>query len=212
MNHKQKFLQKARLYLILDTQVNSYSELLKVARQALRGGVDVVQLRDKNGSPKDVIHFSKHLHNIINRKIPFIMNDRIDLALLCKTDGVHLGQEDVPVGYARKLLGKKPLIGLSCQKRSHMKNIELNNVDYLGLGSVFKTKTKPGRKPMALSFLKKILPQTPLPVFAIGGITLGSISVLKNCGVRRVAVCREIALSKNVFMTTRKFKNELTAP
>jgi len=101
MSSKRKLLVNAKLYLILDAAVNSYDQLLSIVRQAMNAGIDIIQLRDKKGSAKDILKFSKNIQTLTQNRIPYIINDRLDLALLSKSQGVHLGQEDISLKDAR---------------------------------------------------------------------------------------------------------------
>ena len=197
MTWNKKSLKNAKLYLILDAQVLDYKQLLAVLKDSVRFGVDVVQLRDKFGNAKDILSFCQQALRITKHKIPFIVNDRLDLAVLAKADGVHVGQEDVACRDARRFLGPKFLIGVSCQTLVQAQQAQRQGADYIGFGSVFKTLTKPERNPMDLNMLRSVLAKTKIPVFPIGGISRSNISNLKSIGVSRAAVCRDILLSSN---------------
>jgi thiamine-phosphate pyrophosphorylase len=209
MRSKKEWLHKANLYLILDAQVNSYSQLLEILKKSVRSGVDIVQLRDKTGSARNILEFTKQASKIIGDKIPFIINDRVDLTILTGAAGVHVGQEDIPIREARKLLGSRKIIGVSCQTLDHARLAERDGADYIGFGSVFKTQTKPGRSPMDLKVLQSVMRKISIPVFAIGGITCKNIGRLRELGVERVAVCREICLSKDIATVVQGVKRIL---
>jgi|CXWL01.1.fsa_nt_gi thiamine-phosphate pyrophosphorylase len=211
MRSKKEWLSKAKLYLILDAQVNSYVQLLEILKKSVRSGVDIVQLRDKAGSARKVLEFSAQAVKIVGDKIPFIINDRVDLALLTGAAGVHVGQDDIRVREARKILGMKKIIGVSCQTLDHARLAERDGADYIGFGSVFKTQTKPGRFPMNLKILQAVTEEISIPVFAIGGITSKNIGRLRELGVRRVAVCRDICCVKNVPKAVNGIKKLLVA-
>ncbi len=204
-------LKNSKLYLILDKEVASYDRLFEVTKQAVAGGVDLIQLRDKNGTSEDIIKFSRKITLFLKRRIPFIINDRVDLALACGADGVHLGQDDLPIALARRLMGKNAIIGVSCQTLQHAKFAFNCGADYIGFGSVFKTLTKPKRQPMNLRLLADVVSGIKIPVFAIGGINAHNILRLKGLGVDRVAVCRDICLAKDVRKTTDRFKALLSS-
>ena len=203
MSSKESLLQKSSLYLILDTEVADYAKLLTIAQEAVDNGIDIVQLRDKKGSVKDILKFSKDILKILKGKLPYIVNDRVDLAIAALAQGVHLGQEDLDIGVARKMIGKKAIIGASCQTLEAAYKAENEGADYIGFGSVFKTFTKPGRSLMDLDILKEVINKIRIPVFAIGGIHQGNIENLIHMGVRRVAVCRAILQAADVGATTR---------
>lgn len=200
-------LKNSRLYLILDTEVCDYPGLFDIARQAVKAGVDIIQLRDKKGLAADILHFSKRLIRLTQgTKTFFILNDRADLASAIGADGVHLGQEDLPLKEARKILGPKALIGVSCQKLEHAREAELQGADYIGFGSVFKTLTKPDRDPMNLNLLQEVVKKIKIPVFAIGGITLDSTRKLVELGVNRIVVCRAVCQAENIEEIVKEFK------
>ena len=207
---KRKLLDNAGLYLILDRQVNTYPELFEIVKKSVPAGVDIIQLRDKSGSARDILDFSRQVLKLTKHKVPYIINDRVELALLAGADGVHLGQEDVPIKWARQILGPDAMIGVSCQTLAHAQKAYSDGADYIGFGSVFKTLTKPERKAMSLSVLKNIYQKIKIPVFAIGGIDLKNISKIKKIGVNRVAVCRSVCLAKNIKETTKRFKRILS--
>ena len=209
MPSNKKRLNNAKLYLILDTQVLNYHRLLNVLKESVRFGIDVVQLRDKFGKPEDILLFSQKALRITKGKIPFILNDRVDLARITKADGVHLGQDDISCQDARKILGPKAIIGVSCQTEAHVKQAQRDGADYVGFGSVFKTLTKPERDPMDLKLLKRVIQTANVPLFAIGGINQNNVLQVVDCGVTRVAVCRDILLAKSPKDMIKGFKNIL---
>jgi len=199
-------LNDARLYLILDRQVNSYERLFEIAQQAIPAGIDIIQLRDKSGSAKEILNFSKRILKLTKRRIPYIINDRIDLAITCGACGVHLGQDDVPVKLARRMMGSNALIGVSCQTMAHARRAVEEGADYIGFGSVFRTLTKPDRRPMNLKLLSRIIKNISIPVFVIGGIDLKNWKHLNSIGVHRIAVCRAICQARNLERTIKHFK------
>jgi len=200
-------LAAAKLYLILDTQVLDYGALLQVLKDSVRGGVDIVQLRDKIGSTKEILDFCRKVLKITRHQIPFIVNDRADLALFSGADGLHLGQEDLEYSMALRLLGKNKIIGVSCQNLKQAIAAEALGADYIGFGSVFQTQTKPDRQPMDLDILQKVIKKVGIPIFPIGGISRRNIGQLIPLGVTRVAVCRDILLAQNPSQSVREFKD-----
>jgi thiamine-phosphate pyrophosphorylase len=197
------------LYLILDTQVNSYERLMRIAAAAVFQGIDIVQLRDKSGLAKDMIDFSRQLMKILSNRVPLIINDRVDVALAAGASGVHLGQDDLPLRWARKMMGKKAIIGSSCQNLDQVKEAQRQRADYIGFGSVFKTLTKPARRPMDLNLIKNIFLKTKVPVFAIGGINQKNVGRLSQQGINRIAVCREICLARDAGAAARLLRKEM---
>ncbi len=142
-------------------------------------------------------------------KVPFIVNDRVDLAILAKADGVHLGQDDISYSDARKLLGPRAIIGVSCQNMEQARKAQKEGADYIGFGSVFKTKTKPERNPMDLKLLQTVLKKIEIPVYPIGGISRANIDLIVKAGSSRAAVCRDILLAKHPGQAVAEFKSIL---
>ncbi len=207
MRSNKKLLASAKLYLILDTQVLDYGPLLQVLKDSVRGGIDIVQLRDKKGSTKEILDFCRKVLRITRHKIPFIVNDRADLAFFSGADGLHLGQEDLSCLQARKIMGQDKIIGVSCQTMHQASAAEAFGADYIGFGSVFQTQTKPGRQAMDLGVLQKVIKQVKIPIFPIGGISRGNIGQLISLGVERVAVCRDILLAKDVTQAVKELRD-----
>lgn len=211
MHSNKKLLACAKLYLILDTQVLDYEDLLQVLKDSVRGGIDIVQLRDKKGSTKEILDFCRKVLKITKHKVPFIVNDRADLAILSGADGLHVGQEDLNYLQARKLMGKSKIIGVSCQNLAHALKAQAQGVDYIGFGSVFETQTKPGRQAMELDLLQKVINQVKTPVFPIGGISRKNIGQLIPLGIKRAAVCRDILLAKDAAKAAKELRDCLRA-
>ena len=209
MRSKRKWLQCCRLYLILDTEVSSYDELLRIVKRAVPAGVDMIQLRDKNGLAKDIVKFSKEVLRFTRHKIPYIINDRVDLAKVVQASGVHLGQDDLSIVFARKVLGSQAIVGVSCQTLTHVTKAIRQKADYIGFGSVFRTLTKPERIPQDLNLVKQVVKRSPIPFFAIGGVGLNNIGLLTEAGVKRVAVCRAICQTRDINQVVKNFKAKL---
>ncbi len=197
--------------MILDRQVNDDGLLFEIAREAVFCGADIIQLRDKLGTARETLKCFKDIMRAVNGRVPVIINDRVDLAIVAGADGVHLGQDDVPVKDARRVLGARAIIGVSCQSYEHARQAQLEGADYIGFGSVFKTLTKPGRNPMDLDLLKKVVMEIPIPVFAIGGITSKNICVLRTVGVTHVAVCRAVCKARDIREAISDIKREISA-
>jgi thiamine-phosphate pyrophosphorylase len=206
---KEKLLRNCKLYLILDTDVADYDRLFDVAHAAVQGGADILQLRDKKGPARDLMRFADRMIKITKHKVPFIINDRVDVAAIAECDGVHLGQDDLPVGKARSLVGRGRIIGASCQTWAHCLKAQRDGADYIGFGSVFTTKTKPDRLPMDLKVLQKTLRCATVPVFPIGGIDRGNVGILKRLGVIRLAVCRAICEADEPLEAARFLKTAI---
>ncbi len=211
MDKIRRQLLRARLYIILDTQVHDYPVLFKILKESVRAGEVIVQLRDKNGKTRDSLRFIQKALGFLRQRVPFIVNDRVDWVLAAGASGVHLGQDDIPLSAARKILGHKAVIGISCQTFTQARQAETGGADYIGFGSVFKTLTKPERSPMDMKLLTQVVRVSQVPVYAIGGITLQNLSRLTEQGVNRVAVTRAVCLSDRVRGTTKSFLERLNS-
>jgi thiamine-phosphate pyrophosphorylase len=197
------------LYLILDAGVVGYDELFVKMKIAVHSGVDIVQLRDKLGTSREALKFAQRALAWLGKRALFIVNDRIDIARISGADGVHLGQDDLPVREARRMLGPRAIIGKSCQTLLHVRAACREGADYIGFGSVFKTLTKPGRKPMDLARLRAAAQVSRVPLFAIGGITRQNVKRVISCGVARVAVCREFLLAEDIAFSVGEMEKAL---
>jgi len=182
------------LYLILDERWSSCCSLPEVLREAGQVGVKLVQYRNKLGSMKQAYEVASLLRNIAKEfGMVFVVNDRCDLAMAVEADGVHLGQTDLPLSLARRVVGDAMLIGVSTHSPEQVRMATDGGADYLGFGPIFPTSTKSHHDPVVgLQGVKYIRALTSLPVFAIGGITSDSVSELRQAGANGVAVASGI--------------------
>jgi thiamine-phosphate pyrophosphorylase len=203
--HQQ--LKNAQLYL-----VTSPSEhLLAVVQAALEGGLTLVQYRDKNADDLVRFAYAQKLAQLCHRYgALFIINDRVDLALAVDADGVHLGQQDLPVAVVRKLLGSKKIIGRSTTNPEEMQRAIAEGADYLGVGPVCETVTKPGKAAAGLDYVRYAAKNAPIPWFAIGGIDTNNINEVLGAGAERVAVVRAIMEAEQPTLVTQYFISQLT--
>jgi thiamine-phosphate pyrophosphorylase len=187
------------LYLVTDRELSLGRSLEEIVSAAVSGGVSVVQLREKSISTRDFISLAKRIKAIIKDKnIPLIINDRVDVALACEADGVHLGQEDMPVDIARKVLGKESIIGLSVENMEQVKAAEKLAVDYLGVSPIFKTPTKTDTKgEWGLDGLRQIRQFSRHPLIAIGGINSANVQEVVRAGAHGIAVVSAICSAKD---------------
>ncbi len=197
-------LKAARLYVVLDRDVRNGEALLTVLKKTVSAGAGIVQWRDKNGSARDIIDLCERAIRQVRNRVPFIVNDRVDIALAVRADGVHLGQEDLPVKHARTLVGKQMLIGQSCQTVEQALRAQAEGADYIGFGSAFRTKTKLGRQPQDPAVWPELMAKIKIPVFVIGGITEENLPRLIAGGVTRVAVTRAVCGAEHADRATEK--------
>jgi thiamine-phosphate pyrophosphorylase len=186
-------LGAARLYLVCDSRPGG-RELSDVLRAAIAGGVDIVQLRDKRLSDEELTEVVSTARTICEQMGSLlIVNDRPTVAVEAGADGVHVGQEDMPVVQVRELVGPDMLIGLSTHSLHELTAADPELVDYIGVGPVHATPTKPGRPAAGLELVGHAAAHAQMPVFAIGGIDDRSLPEAIHAGARRVAVVRAIA-------------------
>src|SRR5256714_10104487 len=166
----QAKLRQARLYLILEREVRDVPAA-EIVSAALRGGVDAVQLRDKEASDEDLAATGRELRAVCTRAgALFVVNDRPDLVLECGADGVRLGQDDERVDEVRRQVGDSLLIGISTHSPEQIAAAERSAADYLGVGPVFETPTKPGRPAVGLELVERAARHASKPWFPIGGV------------------------------------------
>jgi len=159
------------LYVVTDRGILGEKDLMKSIEQAILGGATVVQLREKNISTLAFHNIAVEVKKVTSKyKVPLIINDRIDIALSSQADGLHIGQDDMPLEIARKILGKEKIIGVSVRNLSEAMIAEKKGADYLGVGAVFPTGSKSDATLVGLAELKRIKEKVKIPVVAIGGI------------------------------------------
>lgn len=193
---------KLQIYLIADF---SYG-LAKIER-ALQGGVDFLQLREKNISSALYLERAIELRKMASYyHVPYVINDRMDIALLSQADGVHLGQEDVPIRMARAFMGEKALLGATAKTVEQAVKAQQEGADYLGSGAWFPTKTKPDAKLIDPAVYKNIREATTIPHVAVGGITADNCQVPIQCGADGIAVSSGILASDHPEKVIEKYR------
>jgi thiamine-phosphate pyrophosphorylase len=187
---RRVWLERARLYMICDTRPGG-EEAEDVLRPALQAGVDIVQLRDKSADDREIVETSRIFRRLCDAyDALFIVNDSPELAIACAADGVHLGQNDVRPEEVRRVMGTDALIGLSTHSRDQIE--AASGVDYIGVGPVYATPTKPDYLPVGLELVQWASAHARVPCFAIGGINTGNLDHVLDAGATRVAVVRAI--------------------
>jgi thiamine-phosphate pyrophosphorylase len=178
-----------RLYLCTPVR----DDLAAFLAEVIEGGVDVVQLRDKQLEARQLIAAASICQRICaDRDVPFILNDRPDLALEVGADGVHVGQDDAPVSLARRILGPDAIIGLSTHAADELAEAVAEDVSYLSAGPVEETPTKPGRPGTGIAYASKAVDAAHVPVFVTGGVRPERIEELAAAGVRHFVVVRHL--------------------
>jgi len=215
MNWKRKSSKNGLLYVILDKEVIDKAgvNIFSLADKLAHFGVDIFQLRAKGISDKEYLPLALRLSKIIRRrKKLFIVNDRADIALLSKASGLHLGESDISPKQARKIVGKKAIIGKTIHSLKELKKLNdqegrgKSKVDYTSFGPVFKTETKPHLRPLPFKKLRALISKNKKLMFAIGGINQYNIESLLETGIKNVALCRGIILAKNLKTSVKEYK------
>jgi thiamine-phosphate pyrophosphorylase len=185
-------LANARLYLLV-TASACRAEVDFVVREAVAGGVDLVQLREKNLTDRELLRRAERLRQLtLELGVLFIVNDRPDIARVVRADGVHLGQDDLPVEPARLLVGPKALVGVSTHNVDQLRAAICAGADYVGIGPVFASTTKGFAELAGLDYVRRATSESTLPMFALGGITLDNLTAVVDAGARRIAVSAAI--------------------
>ena len=191
-------LKACKIYLVTDEKACLEKDFYACIEEAIKGGVKIVQLREKNISTKDFYEKALKVKEICkNYGALFIINDRLDIAQVVGADGVHLGQSDMPIEKAREILKDKFLIGATARNVEEAKIAELLGADYIGSGAIFGTNTKDNAKKLEMEELKKIVASVKIPVFAIGGINIDNVGILKNIGLQGICAVSGILSEKD---------------
>jgi thiamine-phosphate pyrophosphorylase len=181
-----------------------------LAKQVATGGADILQLRDKGSSRHQVLARALSLRGALQHsRTLFIVNDFIDVAKIACCDGVHIGQDDVSVVVARRILGPDKVIGVSCSNLSQALSAERLGADYIGMGAIFSTATKHDAGRITVASAIRVQKHLSIPLFVLGGITVHNLGQLITQGLRRVAVCRDICLAENSTERTRGMRRML---
>jgi thiamine-phosphate pyrophosphorylase len=207
------WIHSGKLYVLL-TQAHCSVPILDAARAVVRGGADVVQLREKKASDRKMLRLAHELRGITgNAGVGMIVNDRPDIARLSEADGVHLGQDDLPPAAAQKLLAAGQVMGVSTHSVEQAKAAIADGAAYIGVGPVFPTATRGYETGLGIEFLQSAGSSVTAPIVAIGGITLENVpEILAAMGSRPVifAVCSAILMADDIEETTAAFKRAMT--
>lgn len=186
------------LYLVTCSDGLSEKDFLTKVEQACRGGVTLVQLREKEKSTREYLHLAKAVKEITDAYgIPLIIDDRADIAVACDAAGVHIGQEDLPVWAARKIVGSDKIVGTSAKTVAQALAAQEEGADYLGVGAIYPTTTKVITTLTPLAVLSDICRAVSIPAIAIGGLNLGNCQALKGVPIAGISVVSAIMKSEN---------------
>lgn len=196
------------LYLVTDAGLSRGRSQVEVVEAALRGGVTVVQYREKSASTRVMIQEAGELARLCRAVgVPFIVNDRVDVALAVNADGVHVGQDDMPAVVARRMIGKRKILGVSAGSAEEARKAEAEGADYIGASPIFATPTKPDAPPaMGIEGLRLLARAVSIPVVAIGGMNARNAAAIMEAGAAGVAVVSAIVAADDVEAAAREIR------
>ena len=195
------------VYLVTDRRNKTDEEFLNIIEEAIKGGTTIVQLREKTASTKEFYDLALKVKEITSRYgVPLLINDRIDIALAVGSEGVHIGQDDMPADIAREIIGEDKILGVSASTVEEAKKAEIDSADYIGSGAVFPTSTKDDADSVSKEELKEIVDSIDIPVVAIGGITVENAHTLKGSGIAGFSVVSAIMSAEDPKEASGKLK------
>ena len=199
-----------RLYLVTNRYQDSLESFLKKVETACRSGVTIIQLREKNLTTNQYYHLAKQVKEITDAyQVPLIIDDRLDICLAVDAAGLHIGDDELPVSVARKVLGPEKILGVTAKTVKRALEAETSGADYLGTGAIFPTTTKENAPITLISTLKTICQTVAIPVVAIGGLTSENIDQLAATGIAGVAVVRDLMQAEDIKAKAHAFLTKL---
>ncbi|WP_207667581.1 thiamine phosphate synthase [Lacrimispora algidixylanolytica] len=204
--HKDMLL----LYAVTDQSYTGEKHLLEQIEEALRSGITLLQLREKNMEKEEFLKEAKAVRMLTKRYgIPLIINDDVDIALQCEADGIHVGQDDLTAYEVRKLIGPDRILGVTAKNPEQAKKAFQDGANYIGSGAVFPSPTKADALPITMEQLSAICACVPIPVTAIGGITLSNVTKLLGTGIAGISVVSGIFGEMDIPRAVRSLKDEV---
>ncbi len=204
-------LEQVHLYVLISEDHCCSRPWLEVARQAIAGGADCLQLREKSLEGGELLRRARQFVELCRENgVISIINDRVDIAIAADADGVHLGQGDIPAREARKMLGKNKIIGVSTHQIEQARQAILDGADYIGVGPVFRSSTKTRDFVAGLDYVRQVVQEVTIPAVAIAGITQENVDQVIAAGLRRVAVTAAVTEQADVAVAARALKAKLT--
>lgn len=195
------------LYLCTDSGINRNYDIQECVRQAIHGGVTIVQVREKNKTTEEMYLIANKIKKVTDAySIPLIINDNVDVALKINSDGIHIGQDDISCLEARKVLGEDKIIGVTVTTLEQAKRAIEQGATYLGVGAIYKSTTKKDAKIVSHDEFLKILNYCKIPIVVIGGINENTIPNFKNYNISGYAMIRPILENENITESSRKLK------
>lgn len=199
-----------KLYLVTNRYQDSLESFLEKVETACRSGVTIIQLREKNLTTNQYYQLAKQVKEITDAyQVPLIIDDRLDVCLAVDAAGLHIGDDELPVSVARKVLGPEKILGVTAKTVKRALEAETSGADYLGTGAIFPTTTKENAPITLISTLKTICQTVAIPVVAIGGLTSENIDQLIGTGIAGVAVVRDLMQAEDIEAKTQAFLTKL---
>ena len=199
-----------KLYLVTNRYQDSLENFLEKVETACRTGVTIIQLREKNLTTNQYYQLAKQVKEITDAyQVPLIIDDRLDVCLAVDAAGLHIGDDELPVSVARKVLGPEKILGVTAKTVKRALEAETWGADYLGTGAIFPTTTKENAPITLISTLKTICQTVAIPVVAIGGLTSENIDQLIGTGIAGVAVVRDLMQAEDIEAKTQAFLTKL---
>ena len=199
-----------RLYLVTNRYQDSLESFLEKVETACRSGVTIIQLREKNLTTNQYYQLAKQVKEITDAyQVPLIIDDRLDVCLAVDAAGLHIGDDELPVSVARKVLGPEKILGVTAKTVKRALEAETSGADYLGTGAIFPTTTKENAPITLISTLKTICQTVAIPVVAIGGLTSENIDQLAATGIAGVAVVRDLMQAEDIEAKAHAFLTKL---
>ncbi|GAA3643913.1 thiamine phosphate synthase [Asaccharospora irregularis] len=206
MVDKKSLKDALKLYLVTDSVILRGRDFYKCIEDAIKGGVTMVQLREKDISGREFLERAIKLRELTKRYgVSFVINDRIDIALLCDADGVHVGQSDIGAKDVRRLVGEDKIVGVSARSVEEAKTAKEDGADYIGIGAMFATSTKLDAKSVSLETVENIKNNVDIPFVLIGGINLENLDTLKKLDSDGYAIVSSILKAEDIYLETKKW-------
>ena len=206
---KKDFLHRIRLYVLISSNIAKKS-VKETARLVIDGGADTVQLREKTISDSKFISLAREVRDITTKRGSLlIINDRVHVVRKVNADGIHLGQQDMSALEARNTIGDEKIIGVSTHSITQARQAQKDGADYIAIGPIYPTSTKGHEPSVGIEIIHEISEAVSIPIIAIGAITLENLDGVLKAGASRIAVCSAIIGSKDIYSSTRQFKEKL---
>jgi thiamine-phosphate pyrophosphorylase len=206
---KKDFLHRIRLYVLISSNIAKKS-VKETARLVIDGGADAVQLREKTISDSKFISLAREVRDITTKRGSLlIINDRVHVVRKVNADGIHLGQQDMSALEARNIIGDEKIIGVSTHSITQARQAQKDGADYIAIGPIYPTSTKDHEPSVGIEIIHEISEAVSIPIIAIGAITLENLDEVLKAGASRIAVCSAIIGSKDIYSSTRQFKEKL---